>query len=76
MHSHEGLQEQLLMAAPLIIHDRQKPSQREFVVELSDFSFTPPEEIYAQLRKRTAMAGNGADEDGRRRQARSQRRQI
>ncbi|MEJ0094610.1 MAG: multicopper oxidase family protein [Methylocella sp.] len=57
MHSHEGLQEQLLMAAPLIIRDRQKPSQQEFVVELSDFSFTPPEEIYAQLRKPTAMAG-------------------
>lgn len=54
MHSHEGLQEQLLLAAPLIIHDaRNSPAQQEVVVTLADFSFTPPEEIYERLRKRT-----------------------
>ena len=38
MHSHEGLQEQLLMSAPLIIHDRRdKPSQQEIVLMLHDF---------------------------------------
>jgi FtsP/CotA-like multicopper oxidase with cupredoxin domain len=53
MHSHQGLQEALLLAAPLIVHD---PADRvrdvqEVVVMLSDFSFTPPEEIYAKLRQ-------------------------
>jgi FtsP/CotA-like multicopper oxidase with cupredoxin domain len=33
MHSHQGLQEQLLMAAPLIIRDkRDRPGQQEVVV--------------------------------------------
>lgn len=61
MHSHQGLQEQLLMAAPLIIHDRRdRPDQQEIVLMLADFSFTPPEEIFAALRKggkMPAMAG-------------------
>jgi len=61
MHSHQGLQEQLLMAAPLIIHDRRDwPDQQEIVLMLADFSFTPPEEIFATLRKGSkmpAMAG-------------------
>jgi len=60
MHSHQGLQEQLLMSAPLIIHDdRDEPGQQEIVMMLHDFSFTPPEEIYAALRKPKAMAGMG-----------------
>jgi FtsP/CotA-like multicopper oxidase with cupredoxin domain len=61
MHSHQGLQEQLLMAAPLIIHDqRDRPDEQEIVLMLADFSFTPPEEIFATLRKGSkmpAMAG-------------------
>jgi FtsP/CotA-like multicopper oxidase with cupredoxin domain len=58
MHSHQGLQEQLLMSAPLIIHDdRDEPDQLEVVLMLHDFSFTPPEEIYAKLRKPMKMAG-------------------
>src|SRR5271154_1226675 len=60
MHSHQGLQEQLLMTAPLIIHDgRDEPGQQEVVLMLHDFSFTPPEEIYAALRKPDKMAGMG-----------------
>jgi len=60
MHSHEGLQEQLLMSAPLIIHDeRDRPEEQEVVVMLADFSFTPPEEIYANLRKSGSMSGMG-----------------
>jgi FtsP/CotA-like multicopper oxidase with cupredoxin domain len=52
MHSHQGLQEQLLMAAPLIIRDqRDRPDQQEVVVMLADFSFTPPDQIFAQLKK-------------------------
>ena len=58
MHSHQGLQEQLLLAAPLIIRDgRDRPGQQEVVVILADFSFTPPEEIYERLRKRSRMVG-------------------
>src|SRR5262249_49448310 len=52
MHSHEGFQEQLLMAAPLIIRDqRDRPDQQEVIVMLADFSFTPPQQIFEQLRK-------------------------
>jgi len=57
MHSHQGLQEQLLMAAPLIIRDeRDRPDQQEVVVMLADFSFTPPEQIFEALKKKPAMA--------------------
>jgi FtsP/CotA-like multicopper oxidase with cupredoxin domain len=72
MHSHEGLQEQLLMAAPLIIHDqRDRPDQQEVVLMLADFSFTPPEEILASLKKggnmpamAEAASGGAAGMDG------------
>ena len=57
MHSHQGLQEQLLMAAPLIIRDeRDRPDQQEVVLMLADFSFTPPEQIFEALKKKPAMA--------------------
>src|SRR5712671_4472872 len=56
MHSHQGLQEQSLMLAPLIIHDeRNRPGQQEVVVMLNDFSLTPPEEILAGLKKGGSM---------------------
>jgi FtsP/CotA-like multicopper oxidase with cupredoxin domain len=60
MHSHQGLQEQGLMAAPLIIHDeRDRADQQEVVVMLADFSFTPPEQIFENLKKSGSMAGMG-----------------
>jgi FtsP/CotA-like multicopper oxidase with cupredoxin domain len=56
MHSHQGLQEQLLMAAPLIIRDqRDRADQQEVVVMLADFSFTPPEQIFQGLKKMQDM---------------------
>jgi FtsP/CotA-like multicopper oxidase with cupredoxin domain len=56
MHSHQGLQEQLLMAAPLIIRDaRDRPDQQDVVVMLADFSFRPPEQILEELKKGGAM---------------------
>src|SRR5277367_3347592 len=62
MHSHARLQEQRLMAAPLIIRDaRDTPDQQEIVVMLADFSFTPPEEIYAKLRSSGSTAGMKAE---------------
>jgi FtsP/CotA-like multicopper oxidase with cupredoxin domain len=72
MHSHQGLQEQLLMAAPLIISDhRDQPDQQEVVLMLADFSFTPPEEIFAALKKSSNMptmaqvpSGTSADMGG------------
>ena len=57
MHSHQGLQEQLLMAAPLIIHDqRDRLDQQEIVVMLADFSFTPPDQIFAELKRSGSKA--------------------
>jgi len=57
MHSHQGLQEQLLLAAPLIIRgQRDRPDQQEVIVMLADFSFTPPDQIFAALKKGGSMA--------------------
>src|SRR6478672_4585577 len=61
MHSHQGLQEQLLMSAPLIIRDqRDRPDQQEIVLMLADFSFTPPEQIFAELKKGGKMSSMAA----------------
>jgi FtsP/CotA-like multicopper oxidase with cupredoxin domain len=61
MHSHQGLQEQLLMGAPLIIRDqRDIPGQQEVVVMLADFSFTPPDQIFAQLKKNGSAAATAS----------------
>src|SRR5262245_30222601 len=50
MHSHQGLQEQSLMLAPLIIRDGGgPPGRQEIVLMLNDFSFTPPREIFEAL---------------------------
>ncbi len=60
MHSHQGLQEQGLMAAPLIIHDeRDRPGDQEIVVMLADFSFTPAEQIFENLKKSGSMGAMG-----------------
>ncbi len=64
MHSHQGLQEAWLLSAPLIVHDPadQARDEQEIVLFLSDFSFTPPKEIYARLRqgaKGMAVIGEG-----------------
>ncbi|SHO62357.1 Multicopper oxidase [Pseudoxanthobacter soli DSM 19599] len=58
MHSHQGLQEQRLLAAPLIVRtpDDAAMDAQEVVVMLHDFSFRDPEEILAGL---TGMAAGG-----------------
>jgi FtsP/CotA-like multicopper oxidase with cupredoxin domain len=53
MHSHQGLQEQQLMTAPLIIRDGAGAEQ-EIVMMLHDFSFTSPQEIFTGLREKTS----------------------
>jgi FtsP/CotA-like multicopper oxidase with cupredoxin domain len=56
MHSHQGLQEQRLMTAPLIIHDeRDRPDEQEVVVMLADFSFTPSAQIFENLKNSGSM---------------------
>lgn len=63
MHSHEGLQEQSLLSAPLIIRDgRDPPGRQEATIMLADFSFTPAAQIYAELRKkRTPLSSRSAE---------------
>ena len=56
MHSHQGLQEQSLMVAPLLIHDERYRGLHEVVLMLGDFSFTPPQQIFEQLKKPKPMA--------------------
>jgi FtsP/CotA-like multicopper oxidase with cupredoxin domain len=53
MHSHVGLQQQLLLAAPLIIRETDAPlwDEQEHVVMLHDFTFRDPAEILAELRE-------------------------
>ena len=52
MHSHLGLQEQQLLAAPLIVRETEKPvfEEQEHVVMLHDFTFRDPSEILAELK--------------------------
>jgi FtsP/CotA-like multicopper oxidase with cupredoxin domain len=52
MHSHLGLQEQQLMAAPLIVRETAEPlfDEQEHVVLLHDFTFRDPQEILAELK--------------------------
>jgi FtsP/CotA-like multicopper oxidase with cupredoxin domain len=51
MHSHHSLQEQALMAAPLVVRSREdlKADVQEVTVLLHDFSFRDPAEILAGL---------------------------
>jgi FtsP/CotA-like multicopper oxidase with cupredoxin domain len=53
MHSHFGLQEQDLLAAPLIVREAAaiKSGVQEAVILLQDFSWTSPQELFAGLRK-------------------------
>jgi FtsP/CotA-like multicopper oxidase with cupredoxin domain len=52
MHSHLGLQEQLMLAAPLIVRSREDLARDEpdHVVMLHDFTFRDPAEILAELK--------------------------
>ncbi|MGE3830654.1 MAG: multicopper oxidase family protein [Parvibaculaceae bacterium] len=52
MHSHVGLQEQKLLAAPLIVKSRAEIEEdmQEHVVMLHDFTFRDPQEILDELK--------------------------
>lgn len=62
MHSHYGLQEQLYNSAPLIIWtpEERAKADRQVVVMLSDFSFTPPDQILKGLKKEMQPIGTKA----------------
>jgi FtsP/CotA-like multicopper oxidase with cupredoxin domain len=65
MHSHQGMQEQSLMTAPLIVHSAEdmRADRQEVVLMLHDFSFRTPDELLAGLTKsngsRSAMPKSG-----------------
>ena len=66
MHSHYGLQEQYLVSAPLVIWNDQERAKadKQFIVTLTDFTFTPPAEILKQLRSAPAMDMGGMNMGG------------
>ena len=49
MHSHLGLAEQRLMAAPLIVREDANADEQDVVVLLHDFTWRDPAEILAEL---------------------------
>jgi FtsP/CotA-like multicopper oxidase with cupredoxin domain len=53
LHSHYGLQEQLLAAAPLILESEAQDAKadEQFTVLLSDYSFMPPAKILEGLKR-------------------------
>src|SRR6266576_6566705 len=53
MHSHQGMQEQNLMTAPLIVRSAEdmRADRQEVVLMLHDFSFRTPDELLAGLTK-------------------------
>jgi len=53
MHSHQGMQEQSLMTAPLIVRsaEEMRADRQEVVLMLHDFSFRTPDELLAGLTK-------------------------
>ncbi|MCK6444593.1 multicopper oxidase family protein [Elstera cyanobacteriorum] len=59
MHSHHGLQEQALLAAPLIVRTAEDLAEdaQEVVVLLHDFTFRDPAEILAGLTGAPASGG-------------------
>jgi FtsP/CotA-like multicopper oxidase with cupredoxin domain len=60
MHSHHGLQEQALLAAPLVVRgaDDVKADAQEVTILLHDFSFRDPAEILAGLTGGAAPGGH------------------
>jgi FtsP/CotA-like multicopper oxidase with cupredoxin domain len=62
LHSHYGLQEQLLASAPLILESEEQKAKadEQYTVLLSDYSFTSPARILKRLK--AGYAGHGRHE--------------
>jgi len=63
MHAHT-LQEQTLLAAPLIIKESTSSDEQDVVVLLHDFSFKSPEELLEGLTQKTGQMGGGSRPNG------------
>lgn len=63
MHAHT-LQEQALLAAPLIVRERQPADEQEVVIMLHDFSFTPAGELLARLKQGSGHGMNSGMNSG------------
>src|ERR1700674_4725128 len=64
MHSHQGMQEQSLMTAPLIVRSAEdmRADRQEVVLMLHDFSFRTPDELLAGVTgSQNAMPKRGMD---------------
>ena len=61
MHSHTGMQEQLLMAAPLVVRSDEdlRADEQEVVILLHDFTFRDPAELLASLGGPSAGMAHG-----------------
>lgn len=61
MHSHHGLQEQLLMAAPLVVRTAEdlRRDVQEVIVLLHDFTFRDPAELLAEITSRAESTRGG-----------------
>jgi len=61
MHSHQDMQEQSLMTAPLIVHDAAalREDRQEVVLMLHDFTFRTPDEVLAGLIGTSVTAAQG-----------------
>ena len=66
MHSHHSLQEQRMMAAPLIVRDPEEAGDdvQEIAVMLHDFTFRDPAEILAGLSRGVTHGGMTHDSCG------------
>lgn len=51
MHSHYGLEEQKLLAAPLILLEPYSTDEENVLMFLSDFTFKDPQEIFDELKR-------------------------
>ena len=62
MHSHYGMQEQVLMTAPLIVEDELalREDRQDIVLMLHDFTFRSPEEVLASLTNSNAVSAQHA----------------
>jgi FtsP/CotA-like multicopper oxidase with cupredoxin domain len=78
MHSHYGLQEQVYNSAPLIIWtpEERAKADRQVVVMLSDFSFTPPEKILNGLKRGMQPAGVKGSSPGKKMEATSSEKML
>lgn len=65
MHSHVGMQEQLMLSAPYIIHKKDRPQEemQEVVMFLQDFVYTNPYDLLEKLQHSSMDMGESKSMD-------------